>query len=748
MSEVLKPAAESKTDSSSSRRALLSKIAAVRTTAPMELEPLLKTVKSFFPKADNETLIRAYELAKAAHDGQFRRSGEPYITHPLAVATILADLGMPPASLVAALLHDAAEDTDYGLVEIERDFGAEVAGLVDGVTKLDKVKYGQSSASETVRKMVVAMAKDIRVLVIKLADRLHNMQTIDAMPRENQERKARETLEIYAPLAHRLGMNALKWELEDLSFRAMYPKMYEEIKSLVDTRTPARDEQLRVVEEVLGKALKSAKIDAEISSRPKHYFSVYQKMIVRGRDFDDIYDLVGVRILVDSLNDCYSALGTVHSLWSPVPGRFKDYIAMPKLNMYQSLHTTVIGPTGKPVEVQIRTFDMHRAAEWGIAAHWRYKQQSVGNKTGPDDMAWLRQLMEWQRETSDPEEFMDSLIYDLGKEEVFVFTPKGDVIALPKGSTPVDFAYTVHTEVGHRCVGAKVNNRLVPLEHTLNDGDTIEIVTSKAQEPSPNRDWLDFVQSPRARSKIKAWFAKEARVESSEVGREDLTKLMRREGLPFKKLMSGDALLIIARELGASDLHQLFLMIGEGKVSATFVVKRLIAAHGGREGLAEDISSSVVVPPRRRTDIERPAVEVTGVDDVLVKLARCCTPVPGDQIVGFVTKGSGVSVHRSDCANVTQLEPDRLVDVRWNKSLGGVFLVNIQSEAIDRPGLLSDITTALAEKRVNILSASVTTSKDRVALSRFTFELADPGHLEGVLQAVKRLDGVYDVYRV
>jgi GTP pyrophosphokinase len=391
---------------------------------------------------------------------------------------------------------------------------------------------------------------------------------------------------------------------------------------------------------------------------------------------------------------------------------------------------------------------MHRAAEWGIAAHWRYKQQTVGNKTGPDDMAWLRQLMEWQRETSDPEEFMDSLIYDLGKEEVFVFTPKGDVIALPKGSTPVDFAYTVHTEVGHRCVGAKVNNRLVPLEHNLVNGDTIEIITSKAQEPSPNRDWLDFVQSPRARSKIKAWFAKEAREESSEVGREDLTKLMRREGLPFKKLMSGEALSMIARELGAVDLHQLFLMIGEGKVSASFVVKRLIAAHGGAEGLAEDISSSVALPSRRRTDVDRPAVEVTGVDDVLVKLARCCTPVPGDAISGYVTKGSGVSVHRSDCANMSSLEPERLVEVKWNRSLGGVFLVNIQTEAIDRPGLLSDITTALAEKRVNILSASVSTSKDRVALSRFTFEMADAGHLEGVLQAVKRLDGVYDVYRV
>lgn len=732
----------------SSRRALMAKIAELRTTAPKELEPLLRTVKSFYAKADTEIVIRAYGVAKVAHDGQFRRTGEPYITHPLAVATILADLGMPPASLAAAMLHDAAEDTDYGLPEIERDFGAEVAALVDGVTKLDKVKYGQTSAAETVRKMVMAMAKDIRVLVIKLADRLHNMQTIDAMPRENQERKARETLEIYAPLAHRLGMNALKWELEDLSFRAMYPKMYEEIKSLVETRTPAREEQLRKVEETLNKALKEAKIQAELSGRPKHFFSVYQKMIVRGREFDDIYDLVGVRVLVDSLKDCYAALGTVHSIWSPVPGRFKDYIAMPKLNMYQSLHTTVIGPAGKPVEVQIRTFDMHRAAEWGIAAHWRYKQQNVGNKTGPDDMAWLRQLLEWQRETSDPEEFMDSLIYDLGKEEVFVFTPKGDVFALPKGSTPIDFAYTVHTEIGHRCVGAKVNNRLVSLEHTLVDGDTIDIIVSKAQEPSPNRDWLDFVQSPRAKSKIKAWFAKEARVESSDVGREDLTKLMRREGLPFKKLMGGDALLMIARELGAADLQQLFFMIGEGKLSATFVVKRLIAAHGGAQGLAEDLSSSVFVPARRRTDAERPAVEVTGIDDVLVKLARCCTPVPGDLITGFVTKGAGVSVHRVDCVNVSSLEQERLVEVRWNRSLGGVFLVNIQSEALDRPGLLSDITTALSEKRVNILSASVTTSKDRVALSRFTFELADPDHLEGVLQAVKRLDGVYDVYRI
>jgi GTP pyrophosphokinase len=421
---------------------------------------------------------------------------------------------------------------------------------------------------------------------------------------------------------------------------------------------------------------------------------------------------------------------------------------MPKMNMYQSLHTSVIGPSGKPVEIQIRTHDMHRSAEWGIAAHWRYKNQTVGNKSGPDDMAWLRQLLDWQRETSDSGEFMDSLIYDLGKEEVFVFTPKGDVIALPKGSTPIDFAYTVHTDVGHRCVGAKVNNRLVPLDHTLKNGDTIEIITSKAQEPSPNRDWLDIAQSPRAKSKIRTWFNKETREESTEIGKEDLIKLMRREGLPYKKLMSTDALLIISKELGSPDLQTLFFNIGEGKISASVVVKKLVQAHGGLDGLAEDISSSVVLPSKGRTDAERPAIEVTGLADVLVKLARCCTPVPGDQINGFVTKGSGVSVHRVDCSNIPQLDAERLIEVKWNKALGGMFLVNIQSEAIDRPGLLSDITSVLSEKRVNILSATVSTSKDRVALSRFTFELADSSHLDGVLQAVRRVDGVYDVYRV
>ena len=732
----------------SSRRALMARIAKLTNPAPKELDQVLKSLKTYHSKTDNTLVIRAYEVASVAHEGQFRRTGDKYISHPLKVAEILADLGMGGETLAAALLHDVAEDTEYNLEAIERDFGTEVAQLVDGVTKLDKVKYGQASASETVRKMIVAMAKDIRVLVIKLADRLHNMQTIGAMPKENQERKAKETLEIYAPLAHRLGMNSIKWELEDLSFKTLYPKMYEEIASLVETRTPARNEQLSKVFDGLTGALKEAKISADISGRPKHLFSVYQKMIVRGHDFDDIYDLVGVRILVDTLKDCYGALGTVHSLWSPVPGRFKDYIAMPKMNMYQSLHTSVIGPSGKPVEIQIRTHDMHRSAEWGIAAHWRYKNQTVGNKSGPDDMAWLRQLLDWQRETSDSSEFMDSLIYDLGKEEVFVFTPKGDVIALPKGSTPIDFAYTVHTDVGHRCVGAKVNNRLVPLDHTLKNGDSIEIITSKAQEPSPNRDWLDIAQSPRAKSKIRTWFNKETREESTEIGKEDLIKLMRREGLPYKKLMSTDALLIISKELGSPDLQTLFFNIGEGKISASVVVKKLVQAHGGLDGLAEDISSSVVLPSKGRTDAERPAIEVTGLADVLVKLARCCTPVPGDQINGFVTKGSGVSVHRVDCSNIPQLDAERLIEVKWNKALGGMFLVNIQSEAIDRPGLLSDITSVLSEKRVNILSATVSTSKDRVALSRFTFELADSSHLGGVLQAVRRVDGVYDVYRV
>ncbi|MER7817092.1 bifunctional (p)ppGpp synthetase/guanosine-3',5'-bis(diphosphate) 3'-pyrophosphohydrolase [Streptomyces sp. NPDC096153] len=735
------------------------------------LEPLLRIVRSNDPKIETATLRqieRAYQVAERWHRGQKRKSGDPYITHPLAVTTILAELGMDPATLMAGLLHDTVEDTEYGLDTLRRDFGDQVALLVDGVTKLDKVKFGEAAQAETVRKMVVAMAKDPRVLVIKLADRLHNMRTMRYLKREKQEKKARETLEIYAPLAHRLGMNTIKWELEDLAFAILYPKMYDEIVRLVAERAPKRDEYLAIVTDEVQSDLRAARIKATVTGRPKHYYSVYQKMIVRGRDFAEIYDLVGIRVLVDTVRDCYAALGTVHARWNPVPGRFKDYIAMPKFNMYQSLHTTVIGPNGKPVELQIRTFDMHRRAEYGIAAHWKYKQEAVAgaskirtdvpkgsgkDKDAINDMAWLRQLLDWQKETEDPGEFLESLRFDLSRNEVFVFTPKGDVIALPAGATPVDFAYAVHTEVGHRTIGARVNGRLVPLESTLDNGDLVEVFTSKATGAGPSRDWLGFVKSPRARNKIRAWFSKERRDEAIEQGKDAIVRAMRKQNLPIQRILTGDSLVTLAHEMRYPDISSLYAAIGEGHVAAQGVVQKLVQALGGEEAASEDIAEST--PPSRSRGRKRranadPGVVVKGVDDVWVKLARCCTPVPGDPIIGFVTRGSGVSVHRADCVNVDSLsqQPERMLDVEWAPTQSSVFLVAIQVEALDRSRLLSDVTRVLSDQHVNILSAAVQTSRDRVATSRFTFEMGDPKHLGHVLKAVRGVEGVYDVYRV
>ncbi|MFF5368223.1 GTP pyrophosphokinase [Streptomyces sp. NPDC013187] len=736
------------------------------------LEPLLRIVRGNDPKIETATLRqieRAYQVAERWHRGQKRKSGDPYITHPLAVTTILAELGMDPATLMAGLLHDTVEDTEYGLDDLRRDFGDVVTLLVDGVTKLDKVKFGEAAQAETVRKMVVAMAKDPRVLVIKLADRLHNMRTMRYLKREKQEKKARETLEIYAPLAHRLGMNTIKWELEDLAFAILYPKMYDEIVRLVAERAPKRDEYLAIVTDEVQQDLRAARIKATVTGRPKHYYSVYQKMIVRGRDFAEIYDLVGIRVLVETVRDCYAALGTVHARWNPVPGRFKDYIAMPKFNMYQSLHTTVIGPGGKPVELQIRTFDMHRRAEYGIAAHWKYKQEAVAGaskvrsdapkssgKSKDDhlnDMAWLRQLLDWQKETEDPGEFLESLRFDLSRNEVFVFTPKGDVIALPAGATPVDFAYAVHTEVGHRTIGARVNGRLVPLESTLDNGDLVEVFTSKAAGAGPSRDWLGFVKSPRARNKIRAWFSKERRDEAIEQGKDAIVRAMRKQNLPIQRILTGDSLVTLAHEMRYADISALYAAIGEGHVSAQNIVQKLVQALGGEEAATEEIDESV--PPargrsRKRRSSADPGVVVKGVEDVWVKLARCCTPVPGDPIIGFVTRGSGVSVHRSDCVNVDSLsrEPERILDVEWAPTQSSVFLVAIQVEALDRSRLLSDVTRVLSDQHVNILSAAVQTSRDRVATSRFTFEMGDPKHLGHVLKAVRGVEGVYDVYRV
>ncbi|MEY4152334.1 MAG: hypothetical protein RL470_393 [Actinomycetota bacterium] len=716
-------------------------------TMPL-IAPVISALKEHHPSADVAAIERAFIVAEKAHQGQFRKSGEDYITHPVAVTHILAELGLNEVSLVASLLHDTVEDTPYSLAQLREDFGDEVANLVDGVTKLDKLTYGPTAEAETVRKMVIAMSRDIRVLVIKLADRLHNARTWGFVSTETATRKARETLDIYAPLAHRLGMNAIKWELEDLSFAVLEPKKFEEISRLVAERSPSRDALTAEVISAVEEDLKRDSIAATVTGRKKHFFSVYQKMVVRGRDFNDIYDLVGIRVLVNDVRDCYAVLGSIHARWSPVPGRFKDYIAMPKFNLYQSLHTTVIGPNGKAIEIQIRTYDMHSRAEFGIAAHWKYKQGGEPQQNSPE-MLWLRQLHEWQKETEDPSEFLEALRFDLGSPEVFVFTPKGSVVALPGGSTPVDFAFSVHTDVGLRCAGAKVNGRLVPLESKLNNGDVVEIVTNKGEHAGPSRDWLNFVKSPRARSKIKAWFSKERREEAIDAGRESIARQMRKAGLPLQKIFAGHTLLELAHDMHYADIDALYSAVGDGHVSAASIIDKLVASMGGEDSHPEPTIDHIPtgVQAARRTSS---AVEVEGVDDVLVKLARCCTPVPGDSIMGFITKGSGISVHRDDCINASDLrahQSERVVAVKWLAGAASVFLVNIQVEALDRSRLLADVTRTLSEQHVNILSAAVSTSKDRVAISRFTFEMADAKHLDSVLAAVRGIEGVYDVYR-
>ncbi|HEY4008401.1 MAG TPA: RelA/SpoT family protein [Pseudonocardia sp.] len=722
------------------------------------LEPLAAVHRQLHPNADLALLQQAYDVADERHAGQLRKSGDPYITHPLAVATILAELGMDTTTLVAALLHDTVEDTGYSLAELGHDFGEEVAHLVDGVTKLDKVKLGDAAEAETIRKMVVAMARDPRVLVIKLSDRLHNMRTMRFLPPEKQARKARETLEVFAPLAHRLGMATVKWELEDLAFALLHPKKYDEIVRLVADRAPSRDTYLRQVIDEVNAQLDGARIGAKVEGRPKQYYSIYRKMIVKGKDFDDIHDLVGVRILVDEVRDCYAAMGMVHALWQPMPGRFKDYVAQPRFGVYQSLHTTVIGPDGKPLEVQIRTHDMHRTAEFGIAAHWRYKE-TRGTHTGQavdvDEMAWMRQLLDWQREAADPGEFLESLRFDLATREIFVFTPKGDVVTLPFGSTPVDFAYAVHTEVGRRCIGSRVNGRLVALERKLENGEVIEIFTSKADGAGPSRDWLSFVASPRAKAKIRHWFAKERREEAIEAGKEAITREARRTGMPLQRLASADSMAALSRELHYPDLSGLYAAVGESHASAKHVVSRLVALLGGVEDAEEELAergTPSTVQRRRASGDSGVAVvgAAGGMSDVWVKLARCCTPVPGDEILGFVTRGGAVSVHRSDCTNSTSLrgQSERLVEVEWVTSPSAMFLVSIQVEALDRHRLLSDVTNVLADEKVNILSASVTTSRDRVAVSRFTFEMGAPKHLGHLLRVVRNVEGVYDVYRL
>jgi GTP pyrophosphokinase len=737
------------------RGGILSRLRSGEPETQDDIEALLRTVKGYNAKADLREIERAYRFAAEHHEGQKRLSGEDFIQHPLAVAQILAALGLDTTTLEAALLHDTVEDTDVSVAELDTEFGPEVARIVDGLTKLDALSFRsrEHEQAENVRKMIVAMAGDIRVLLIKLADRLHNMRTLSALPRDKQRRIATATLEIYAPLAHRLGVQQVKWELEDLSFKALHPGPYHEIASLVEKRRGERQEYVESVLEAARTRIREAGLKADVEGRPKHLYSIYEKMVIGGKEFNEIYDLAGIRVQVESVRDVYAALGAIHSLWKPVPGRFKDYIAMPKENMYQSLHTTVVGPQGRAIEVQIRTKDMHRTAEYGIAAHWRYKEGRDGKKAKEAaDLAWLGQMLEWLKDMADPREFMEGLKIDLYGGQVFCFTPKGDVMNLPAGATPVDFAYSIHTEVGHRTIGAKVNGKLVPLDYELRTGDTVDILTSKAQGEGPSQDWLRWVKTPRARNKIRQWFSRERREDALEDGREQLQRLMRKQNVPFKRLATEDALEQLADEMKFPSLEALFVAVGEGQVSPQSIVARLARSVQG--STEEDVTE---VPLARPVHLGQPSstdvtsgVVVPGSEDVWVRLARCCTPVPGDDILGFVTRGQGVSVHRTDCPNAKSLisQPERLIDVTWKAGKPTSFVVAVQVEALDRTRLLSDVATVLSDHHVNILSATSAVGRDRTTMLRFTFELADITHLAEILGAVKKVENVYDAFRV
>ena len=713
-----------------------------------ETSALLTEFRSRHPRANTSLIERAYAVALAAHVGQTRKSGEPYINHPMSVATIVARQGLDDVTVAAALLHDAVEDTSVSLEDLERDFGSDVRLIVDGVTKLDRLHFDtrEEQQAASMRKMLVALSKDLRVLIIKLADRLHNMRTLAALPEHKQQRVAQETIDIYAPLANRLGMQEVKDQLQDLALATLHPKRYSQIDQMVEDRSPERDLYLAQLIGEVEARLAELGIAGEVAGRPKQLWSIYEKMIVKGRSFDEIHDLVGVRVIVDSVRDCYAALGTIHASWKPVQGRFKDYVAMPKFNLYQSLHTTVVGPQGKQVEFQVRTVEMHVRAEYGVAAHWDYKAQSPS-----DEMAWLGRIVEWQAETEDPGTFMANLKTDLELDEVYVFTPNGEVITLPIGATPVDLAYTIHTDVGHTCVGAKVGGRLVPLETHLTTGDTVEIVTSKQPGAGPSRDWLQFVATHRASSKIKHWYSRERRSDAIDAGYEALSTELRRARLPVRDVLAGPELAEVAASMNYHDPDTLYAAVGEHHVSARAVVGRVVKALEELEPDAE-VDAEIVRPRRPRRDTGTVGVHVEGLDDMMVRLSRCCTPVPPDEIMGFVTRGRGVSVHRSDCANAVSLtadQADRLIDVDWDKDSSGHFVVSVEIKALDRPRLLRDIFGVLADNHVNVLATStVTSGVDRVATMRFEFEIGDPTHLEAMLRLLREVDSVYDVHRV
>jgi len=740
------------------------------TTPEDYFEVLLETANYLKPE-EQDKLRKSFEFASKAHEGQKRKSGEPFIIHPIEVATILADLRMDVDTLIAAVLHDTVEDSEVTKEDVAQEFGEAVAELVDGVTKITRIEVESLSdeQAQTFRKMLVAMNKDIRVIVIKLADRLHNMRTLSALPEDRRIFKARETLEIYAPIAHRLGISSIKWELEDLSFFYLEPNKFKQVSRMVAETRGEREEYLASVLDTLHEEMDKIGVEAQIMGRPKHLYSIYQKMTVRGKGFSEIYDLIAARIIVKSVKDCYSALGAVHTLWHPMPGRFKDYIAMPKFNMYQSLHTTVIGPSGRPLEVQIRTEEMHRVSEYGVAAHWRYKENGSSKKTQSridDQIAWLREMIDWQDETTDSREFLKSLKVDLAPVEVFVFTPKGEAKTLRAGSTPVDFAYSIHTEVGNRCVGAKVNGKIVPLSYELQSGDRVEILTQKSATPS--RDWLNIVKTPSARSKIRAYFSKISRSDDLQSGRDKLLAEMRKHGLGISSAQSMRAIKQVSEALGYRSPDDMLVNIGTGKESPTHVSNRLLkilvdrgSADAEKPNVGAGTSSTGKMPPMI-TSVKRPkrhethsstGVVVKGIDDVLVRLSRCCNPVPGDKIVGFVTRGRGVSVHRQDCPNAQDLmrEPERIINVSWeNEAPAGdvVYNVEIVIEALDRLNLLSDVALVLSGQGANITSVNSHTHRDGMVDMRFMFQVSDPQAIDRILQTVNGVEGVFDAHRM
>lgn len=706
------------------------------------LEDLISTFLGYHPTGDVAVLRRAYELAEKAHKGQIRKSGEAYINHPVAVAQILAGYELDLATLAAALLHDTIEDTEVTLSQLVARFGVEIADLIDGVTKLDRIDYGsvEQAQAATIRKMVVAMAQDLRVLLMKLADRLHNIRTVSALRVEKQQRVARETLDIYAPLAHRLGVQQIKHELEDRCFEILFPGPNAEITTMLAERAPERDVFIdKVVGEIEGMLAESA-IVASVTGRPKHHYSIYRKMVDQGRPFEDIHDLIGIRVITSTTPNCYAVLGLVHSRWVPVLGRFKDFIAMPKFNFYQSIHTTVIGPGGKPLEVQIRTDEMHRLAESGIAAHWRYKE---GGES--DGMSWVGDLRQLQEDAADPEDFLDQLKTDLFQNEVFVLTPRGDIKTLPQGATAVDFAYAVHTEVGHHCVGAKINGRLLPLSTRLESGDIVEVLTSKAPTAGPSRDWLRFIRTSRAKAKVKQWFLRERRVQAVADGREEVMDLLRKEGLGLGAAERESLLGEIAADFNKPDLDGLLVAVGEGEVSAQTVVHRLTRMVRPDSDTEEDLLAPV--RPRKYSSAG-PGIIVEGLDDMLVRIARCCAPVPGDPIVGFVTVGRGVSVHRADCTNIHALGGERMVEVSWSPDRVGTFAVWVQVEALDRTKLLRDVTHVISEAGGNITASSSITGRDRVAILRYEVELSDPTQVNRLISELRGVDAVYAAFRL